>query len=378
MARADSIAWRNQANDGNLLLSVNASNQLTFDGAVLLTTLGVLTANRALISSAGGDITTSATTAAQIAFLSAVASAVSGNSDAATYLNKLLSDSTVLFANVSDPTKRLQFALGGLTTATTRTVTWPDADLTVVGLTTTQTLTNKTLTAPNVNAPVLRWTIQSPTSNFNVSTDSGYCRVNANSGGVTATLPAANLNTGMILTLQKTDATFNAVTITDGSFSTTLNTQNESVVLEANASSWTLVSRYIPSPFTSFTPTVTGLGTPVITQAKWRRVGQMLELNCSIEAGTPSGTDLKVSFPSGLQSTVATRQIVLSSVTTTNTGWASGVINVLLINGDTTGIYFSVNDGGGSGFNVLPGASVLASGDDINFVCQVPIDGWNA
>lgn len=35
LARIDSIAWRNEGNSANLLLSVNSSNQLTFDGAVI-------------------------------------------------------------------------------------------------------------------------------------------------------------------------------------------------------------------------------------------------------------------------------------------------------------------------------------------------------
>ena len=45
-----------------------------------------------------------------------------------------------------DATKQVRFEVDGLTTATTRVLTVPDADLTLVGAATTQTLTNKTLT----------------------------------------------------------------------------------------------------------------------------------------------------------------------------------------------------------------------------------------
>lgn len=65
-----------------------------------------------------------------------------------TFTNKTLLDSTTYIADQGDTTKKFQFQASGITTATTRTLTVPDADLTIVGTATTQTLTNKTLTAP--------------------------------------------------------------------------------------------------------------------------------------------------------------------------------------------------------------------------------------
>lgn len=79
-----------------------------------------------------------------------------------TLSNKTLDNTTVLAvkdANLTivddgDVTKVAKFQASGITTATTRTLTIPDADLTIVGTATTQTLTNKTLTSPVLNTGV--------------------------------------------------------------------------------------------------------------------------------------------------------------------------------------------------------------------------------
>jgi hypothetical protein len=62
-----------------------------------------------------------------------------------TFTNKSLVDNSNYFINNADNTKKIQFQLNGLTTATTRVVSFPDADLTIVGTATTQTLSNKSL-----------------------------------------------------------------------------------------------------------------------------------------------------------------------------------------------------------------------------------------
>lgn len=51
----------------------------------------------------------------------------------------------------TDPTKKVAFDVSGVTAATTRTITIPDANTTMVGTDTTQTLSGKTLTSPIIN-----------------------------------------------------------------------------------------------------------------------------------------------------------------------------------------------------------------------------------
>jgi len=72
---------------------------------------------------------------------------VVGITDAQTLTNKTLTDNTTYLQDDLDNTKKVQFQLSGLTTATTRTLTIPDANTTLVGHDAVQTLTNKTIAA---------------------------------------------------------------------------------------------------------------------------------------------------------------------------------------------------------------------------------------
>ena len=60
-------------------------------------------------------------------------------------------DKNFWFVDPADTTKRGRLEAGSITTATDRVYTLPDATDTLVGLTATQTLTNKTFTAPVLN-----------------------------------------------------------------------------------------------------------------------------------------------------------------------------------------------------------------------------------
>jgi hypothetical protein len=76
LANGDSIGFRNAANDGNLLLSVNGSNQLLFNGVALVTTasvVGVAQGGTNISAYTAGDMlyATSATTLAKLAISTA-------------------------------------------------------------------------------------------------------------------------------------------------------------------------------------------------------------------------------------------------------------------------------------------------------------------
>jgi len=83
-------------------------------------------------------------TSAQYQRLSGVESSVVGISDSQTLTNKKLNDTTTTFQNTADTTKKVQLDISNVTTGSTRVITIPDSDLTIMGINTTQTVTNKT------------------------------------------------------------------------------------------------------------------------------------------------------------------------------------------------------------------------------------------
>ena len=93
-----------------------------------------------------------------------------GTSDSQTLTNKIITtptltvnDDVLTIQDNADTTKKLQFQLSGITTATTRTLTIPNVSDTLVTLGATQTLTSKTLTSPIINTA----TINNPTLSVN-------------------------------------------------------------------------------------------------------------------------------------------------------------------------------------------------------------------
>jgi hypothetical protein len=135
-----------------------------------------------------------------------------GISDSQTLSNKTLDNTSVLtikdgnytLQNSSDTTKQVKWSLSGITTGTTRTLTLPDRTDTLVTLGGSQTLTSKTLTSPAINGGTI--------DNATVTVDSVAGHTSASTGTIygisvtSGTIGAAGLASNAVTTVKLNNA----------------------------------------------------------------------------------------------------------------------------------------------------------------------------
>lgn len=127
-------------------------------------------------------------------------------------------DTTAIYKGSADDTKRFRIEIDGFTTATTRVMTPPDADFTAVGLTNTQTLTNKTLTNPSIDtiigAVVATQINQESASATNLVVSPGRQQFHPSAAKVWATADAAGALLGSYNMTSVTDDGIGTITFT--------------------------------------------------------------------------------------------------------------------------------------------------------------------
>lgn len=169
-------------------------------------------------------------------------------------------------------------------------------------------------------------TVQSKTAAFTASTDDDVYLCSTSGGAYTATLPSAVGNDGKILDFEKTDTSWNALTI--GSSVAVLYGYKESVRIISDGTNWVVLSR-TPSVWNSFTPTLTGFGTATSVNFRAKIVGDKLKVNGVFTTGTGTATEARCSLPGSIVSSatkVPTRQLA-GLVIHANTGvFYSGMI----------------------------------------------------
>jgi hypothetical protein len=261
-------------------------------------------------------------------------------------------------------------------TLTNKTITSPSIGGTVAG---SATYTTPVLTTPTANGLKVAVT-GSKTGTYSAAATDYLIPCNASGGGFTVNLPAASGNTGLTFLIKKTDSTLNIVTIDgnasetiDGSTTTTLNTQNESVLITCDGSNWLIQERCIPQIWTTYTPTVTGAGTISSSNTQWSRVGSSMKVRVFFNCGTASGSDATVSYPSGLTgATLLQTYIAAVGASSAN----QNLFNILIVNGETK-FFMGLNNVAGGGLSTKAGTAVWSSGESVVFTAEVQIAGWN-
>ena len=141
----------------------------------------------------------------------------------ATLPTATVSDTTFTVQNTTDNTKTFQFLASGITAGTLRIYTMPDANTTLVGIGVTQTLTNKTLTAPVLATIVNTGTLTLPTSTDTLvgrATTDTLTNKTMGAFTISGTVSGGGnqVNNVVIGTTTPLDGTFTTVTATTGIF----------------------------------------------------------------------------------------------------------------------------------------------------------------
>lgn len=226
--------------------------------------------------------------------------------------------------------------------------------------------------------------VQTKTGNYTALVTDGY--INCSTNSHTITLFAASGNAGKTLTITKTDSDVtkiitidgNASETIDGATTTTLNTQYESVTLYCDGSNWTIQNRKIPSGYQSYTPTITGFGTPTSVSAYSWREGRFLCFVMYWVPGVVSGTEARASLGfAGTDSNVTTVS-TLPTLSMCGTGGLKRALpDYLQVFQEASKTYVTMAPVNGSVVGLTKATGSQFPTSDVSITGKVPINGWN-
>jgi hypothetical protein len=240
-------------------------------------------------------------------------------------------------------------------------------------------------------------TVKSKTTTYTILSSDGVILCSASGGAFTVTLPTAVGQTSMIK-IQKTDTTFNAVTvgttssenITDlgsSATTTTLNTIGEEITLASDNAGWQVIERRIPSKWISDNSAITlsaGFGT-VTAASYWRmRVGDSLRIRGSFNTGTVAASTGSI----GLGNSLAMDSAKMAAVTqqvgdygggfSAATNFTSNNAGKIFYDGtDTANVYIAIG-ASSSGYTKINVSGNMNNSSKVVFDFLVPISGWKS
>lgn len=293
-------------------------------------------------------------------------------------------DGSFTLENSSSTTKKAIFDLSGITAANTRTLSVPDSNLTIVGTSVQQTLTNKVYQHAKT---------ATKTANYTAGANDETIPGDSSGGTFTFTLPTAVGITGQRYRFVKVDTSMTKISIGTTSAQTiaglaatnfTLATPGEFWEFESDGANWQVYDHWYFGGAVAYTPTFTAFGTATsISFFSWRE-GPSICIQGNWTFGTTTGSQAQVtlgyngtsanisshaSYPSGGQ-VVGKGNRVTSSTT-----FFSG-FSVLVINSATNflmGAETSTTDG----VSAAVGTGLGASGNKAEIFAKILVDGWS-
>jgi hypothetical protein len=134
-----------------------------------------------------------------------------------------------------------------------------------------------------------------------------FARCDATSSGFTVVLPAAATMTGKLVRIEKTDTTFNAVTIdgnsaelVDGSATIVLNTYREWVLLLCTGTAWLVLATDHYRGKIAYTPTGSWVANTTYTGYWWRTGNRISVEALAVLSGAPTAGALTINYPTGV------------------------------------------------------------------------------
>lgn len=235
-----------------------------------------------------------------------------------------------------------------------------------------------------------RKAVTSKTTTYTATIADEYILCDTSGGAWTLTLPTAVGNKGKEFVIKYTDSNIaNALTVDgngsetiDGSTTTTLNTQGETLKIISDGSNWEIVERKTNTSWTGYTPTFTGFGTPTGVDCEWRRVGDSIELLLRFTAGSSTAVAAEIDLPAGLtiDSVFTSNSCVVGAWHINNSSAISRKRGVLWLNSSYTNSVLFGNDDyttSGTPFSTLTGSAV-GSSILVTARATIKVSGWNS
>jgi hypothetical protein len=327
---------------------------------IALSKLAATTASRALVSDGSGFVSPATTTAAEIGFVNGVTSAIQTQLDAKQARSTLTTKGDLYVATASATVARLGVGSNG-----------------------------QVLTADSGETSGVKWaaaglvrTFATKTGNYTATGSDDVILCDAAGGTFVISLPAAASSAGLQLTIKKTDASFNLVSIDanssetiDGFLTRNLATPNELLVIACDGTGWNILERHIPSEWTSYTAGSAGF-TIAAQETEWRRIGDSVEIQTVFTTNTVAASEARWGLPSGLTS-ASTGKIPSKKLAGHLGAAAAGAFSWnVLMEPSATYVTFGIQSAGVAGLTKFDGNVGFGAGTGYSFRCMVPIANW--